>query len=88
MSSLQGPYYALYIGTFRTITSNWSESKNLSVMLKTIRNPVAPPDSVLSKFNLTYPTYIMDELSALLGNMVEGETGLDIGDAVHQLRAD
>jgi hypothetical protein len=44
---------------------------------------VTPDRGIISSFD--YPAYITNELLGLLGNILEGQTGLHIDDIVQQL---
>ena len=88
MASSQDTHSALYIGTFRAITSGWRERKNSigtqRVILNLICDIAIYDRGVIS--NCTYPKYITDELLVLLGNMVEGQSGAHIDDTMVELR--
>jgi hypothetical protein len=63
---------ALYTGTFRAITSDWSKYKHSLGTQKLIL------DIAMSRqweFNDWYPVYIVDEFLLLLGNIFEGQMG-------------
>jgi hypothetical protein len=82
-SSSQDSHEALYIRTFRTITSNWSEYKHSLGTQKILLDAVASDRGIVD--GLSFPAYITDELLVLLGNVLEGETGPHIEKAVEQL---
>jgi hypothetical protein len=63
---------ALYIGTFRAITSDWNKHKN-SLATQNFLLDIAW--SRCQVFDNDYPTYIVDEFFSLLGNIFEGKTG-------------
>ena len=75
---------ALYIGTFRAITSDWSVYKhtpssgtqNLLLDIALSRN---------QEFDKDYPTYIADEFLDLLGYIFVGQSSSHIDKAAHQL---
>jgi len=74
---------ALYIGTFRVITSDWGEYKHSLGTQKILLDAVASNQGIVHRFN--YPTYITDELLSLLDRFLEGQTGPHIENAVQQL---
>ena len=68
-SPSQESYSALYIGTFKAITSDWRQ-RYLSVGTPNIiLDVVASDQGFLRTFN--YPDYITDEVWELLGNILE-----------------
>jgi len=75
---------AMYVGTFRAITSDWSVYKHSLGTQKIVLHAVASPGGLISKFN--YPAYITEELLALVYNMLKEQTGPHIDHAVEQLR--
>ena len=79
----QDSYSALYIGTFRVITSDWGEYKHSLGTQKILLDAVASNQGIVHRFN--YPTYITDELLSLLDRFLEGQTGPHIENAVQQL---
>ena len=81
--SQQESYSALYIGTFRAITSDWRRHTNLVGTRNILLDIVASDQGFLRTFD--YPDYITDELWELLGDMLEGRTGRHIDSAVQQL---
>ena len=77
-SSSKESHSALYTGTFRAITSDWSKHKHSLGTQNLIL------DIAMSHFGLSddhYPAYIIDEFLLLLGNIFEGETGPHISEA-------
>ena len=74
---------ALYIGTFRIITSDWGKHKRSLGTQKLLLDMLVSRPGIISNFN--YPTYIIDEFLVLLGNILEGQTGPHIDDVVQQL---
>jgi hypothetical protein len=78
---------ALYIGTFRAITSSWREHKDSigtqRVILNLICDIAIPDRGVIS--NNPYPEFITNELLVLLGYMVEGQSGSHIDDTIGEL---
>ena len=77
----------LYLGTFKVLTAGWRQHKHSigtwRVILNIICDIAIPDRGIVS--NRTYPEYITDELLALSGNMVEGQSGLDIDKTIHDL---
>jgi hypothetical protein len=69
---------ALYVGTFRAITSDWSKCKHSLGTQKLLLDMVMPYGLVAVS---DYPDYITDEFLKLLGNILEGQTGPPIDDA-------
>jgi hypothetical protein len=88
-SSLE-THYALYIGTFRAITSDWRQHKHSIGTQRVILNLIcdmATPDRGIFA-NPNYPRYITDELLVMFGSMVQGQSGLQhIDDAMEELNA-
>jgi len=82
-SSSQDSHSALYIRTFRTITSDWREYKHSLGTQKILLDAVASDQGIVHQFN--YPTYITDELLVLLMRLLKGQTGPHINNAVEQL---
>jgi len=82
-SSSQESHSALYLGTFRAITSDWSKYKHILGTQKLLLDMVTPDRGIISGFD--YPAYITNELLGLLGNILEGQTGLHIDHIVQQL---
>jgi len=81
--SSQDSHSALCIRTFRTITSDWREYKHSLGTQKILLDAVASDRGIISEFS--YPAYITDELLVLLGNVLEGQLGPHIENAVQQL---
>jgi hypothetical protein len=63
---------ALYTGTFRAITSDWSKHKD-SLGTQCLLLHITKSRCV--EFDCYYPTYIVDKFLLLLGNILEGQTG-------------
>jgi hypothetical protein len=63
---------ALYTGTFRAITSDWSKHKDSLGTQKLLLDIAV---SRREEFDRHYPAYIVDEFLLLLGNIFEGQTG-------------
>jgi len=82
--SLKESHSALYAGTFRAITSDWSMrrhtltggTQNLLLGIALSRN---------HEFDRYYPAYMVDEFLDLLGNIFEGQPSSHIDKAVYQL---
>src|SRR6266478_3131559 len=79
----QESYSALYIGTLKAITSDWSKYKHSVGTQKILLDAIAADHGFLCGFN--YPEYITDELWDLLGNILEGQAGPHITSAVQHL---
>ena len=75
---------ALYIGTFRAITSDWRLYKGCIGTQRIFLHAVASSHGIFTYF--AFPTFITDELLVLLGNVLDKQTGSHIDDAVHQLK--
>jgi len=85
--SSQDTHAALYIGTFRAITSSWEVHKGSMGTQRVILNlicDIAIPDRGIITTR-TYPEYITKELLVLLGNMVEGQSGSHIDETMEEL---
>jgi len=75
------------VGTFRAITSNWWQHKRSIGTQRVILNLICDI-AILNRGLLSnnyLPSYITDELLVLLGNMVEGQSGSHIDDAMKEL---
>jgi hypothetical protein len=85
--SSQDSNSALYIGTFKVITSDWRQHKHSigtqRVILDLVCDIASYGRGVFSDHD--YPSYITEELLVLLRNMVEGQAGLHIDDALEEL---
>ena len=77
-SSSKESHSALYTGTFRTITSDWSKHKHSLGTQNLLLNIAV---SRRWEFDVDYPTRIVDEFLLLLGNIFEGQTGPHIDNA-------
>lgn len=73
---------ALFVGTFRAITSDWPKYKRSLGTQKILLAMVAPFDGVVSRFDC--PSHITDEFLVLLGNVLKGQTGSHIDHAVQE----
>ena len=77
----------LILGMFRAVTSNWRQHKysigTQRVILNLICDMAILGRGLLS--NCYIRTYITDELLVLLGNMVEGQSGSHIDEAMKEL---
>jgi hypothetical protein len=79
---------ALIVGTFRAITSNWRQHKHSIGTQRVVLNlvcDIAILDRGLSS-NYYIPRFVTDELLILLGNMVEGQSGSHIDNAMKELK--
>jgi Family of unknown function (DUF6535) len=74
---------ALFIGTFREITSDWSLYKHSLGTQKILLDAVASEYGIFSDFNC--PAYITDEFLKLLKNILDKQTGPHIDLALQQL---
>ena len=90
-SPSKGSHCALYVITFKTITSDWKKYKHSLGTQKLILYVVCymvmqysqggvPPDA-----RFTLPSPIADELLVLLANILEGQTGSHIDSTVERL---
>ena len=86
---LQESYSALYIGTFRAITSDWRQYTRSIGTSRLLLDAVASEQGFLCTFD--YPDYITDEIWKLLGDILEAshdhpwKRQYIIDDAVRQL---
>jgi Family of unknown function (DUF6535) len=89
--SLKESQYALYVGSLKSITSDWEKQRYSLGTQKVILDVVCDLASRLPLYDLpsefACPSTITDELLVLLRNMFEGHTGPHIDDAVQRLRA-
>ncbi|KAH8984563.1 hypothetical protein EDB86DRAFT_2962613 [Lactarius hatsudake] len=78
---------ALIVGTFKAITSNWRQHKHSigtqHVILNLVCDLAIHDRGLLS--DIVLPRYITDELLVFLENMVEGQSGSHIDDAMKEL---
>ena len=81
-SSWKESHSALYMGAFRTITSDWSKCKH---SLGTQNLLLYIVWSRFKQFGDYYPACIVDEFLELLGNCFEGQTRSRIDEVVEQL---
>ncbi len=79
-SSSKESHSALYKGTFKAITSEWSNHKHSSRTQKLLINIAWSRREEFSRAE--YPPYIVDEFISLLGKIFEGQTGPHINEAV------
>jgi len=77
-SSSKESHSALYTGTFRAITSDWSKHKD-SLATKILLLEIAM--SRCQEFGVPYPPYIVHEFLILLDNIFKGQTGPHIDNA-------
>src|SRR6266566_4121858 len=82
-SSSKESHSALYTGTFRAITSDWSKHKDSAATQKLLLDIAMSRD----EFGWQYPAYIVDEFLLLLGNIFEGQTGPHIDNARQQFES-
>ena len=85
-SSSTESHSALYIGTFRAITSNLSEYGYPAGTQQLLLDMIAPKRGILSEFD--YPACIKDEFLSFLGNVLKGEQGHHITDFVREISCD
>jgi hypothetical protein len=83
-SSSKESHSVLYTGTFRAITSDWSEHKH-SLGTQNLLLDIAI--SRHQEFDDHYPAYIVDEFLSLLANVFEGQTGPHIDRARQQFES-
>jgi hypothetical protein len=74
---------ALYISTFRAITSDWREYKESLGTQQILLHLIASRRGLMSTFN--YPASITDEVFLFVSNIFSGQTGPHIDHAVEQL---
>ena len=78
---------SLVFGLFKTITSNWRQHKHSigtqRVILNVICDMAISDRGLLS--DLVFPKYLTDELLVLLENIVEGQSGSHIDEAMKEL---
>ena len=77
----------LILGMFRTVTLNWRQHKHSIATQRVILNLIcdlAIRDRGLFS-NYRFPSYILEELLVLLGNMVEGQCGSHLDEATKEL---
>jgi hypothetical protein len=82
-SSPKESHSAFYISTFRAITSGWSKRKRPLETRQLLLDMVTPHRGII--FGFDYPTYIIDEFLAFLGEILEGQTGQHLDDVVQEL---
>jgi hypothetical protein len=83
-TSSKNSHFALYTGTFRAITSDWSKHKNSHGTRKLLL------DVALSRsydFQDEYSDYIVDEFLELMGKIFKGQEGVHIDEEVQQLNS-
>ncbi|KAN0135125.1 hypothetical protein V8E53_007016 [Lactarius tabidus] len=78
---------SLLLGMFRAAASNWRQHKHSigtqRVILNVICDIAIPDRGLMSDHD--FPTYITDELLALVENIVEGQSGSHIDEAMKEL---
>ena len=80
-------HFPLIVGMFETITSDWKQHKNSIGTQRVILNlicDIAIIDRGLMSYYV-FPSYITDRLLVLLENMVEGQSGSHIDEAMKEL---
>jgi hypothetical protein len=91
-SWLEESHYALYVGALKWITSDWKKCRHslgtqkivLDVVYDlAIQLPMLDPPS---DSDFSCPSQLTDMLLVLLGNILEGQTGSHIDDAVQRLQ--
>jgi hypothetical protein len=79
----------LFIGAFRAITSDWVKYKHSPLdspgTQRLLLDMILPNHGIISEFR--YPTYIIDEFLELLGNILKGQRGPHLDDAMQVLLA-
>jgi len=75
---------SLYVGTFRIITSDWSKYKHSLGTQQLLLDMVISVPGIISQ-SYRYPTSLVNEFFALLGNILEGQTGPHIDNVVREL---
>ena len=85
-SSSTESHSALYIGTFRVITSDWRGYKDSVGTQKTLLDMIISRSVILSKFD--YPAFVTHEFLSLLGNFLKGQKGGHITDVVQEVSCD
>jgi hypothetical protein len=83
-SPSQESYVALYVATFKAITSDWRRHKHSLGTQKILLDAVTSEQGILRTYS--YPDYITDEFWGLLGDMLEGQTGPHIDRALTDLQ--
>ncbi len=85
ISSSKESHSALYRGTFRAITSDWSKHKHSPGTQRLLLDIAWSRRQAFSNNN--YPTLIVDEFLSLLGNIFEGQAGSHIDDALREFES-
>jgi hypothetical protein len=89
-SSPRGTYKAIFVKTFKAITSDWQQFTGsigtLQIILNLVYDIAVLDRGIFS--NYAYPDYITKELLDLLGRMVEGQANVNVEDAGAELRLD
>ena len=80
---LNESHSTLYIKTFQAITSHWRDYRGSLGTQKVLLHMVVSNHGIIPCSK--YPTYITDELLTLLANLLEGQEGQHIDDAVDRL---
>ena len=74
----------LYVSTFRIITSDWSKYKHSVGTQQLLLDMVIPEFGIIFRSH-RYPTSLLNEFFVFLGNILEGQTGPHIDNAVQEL---
>ena len=82
-SSSEASQSALYIRTFRALTSDWRLYKDCIGTQRLLLHAVASSHGIFTYF--PFPEFITDELLVLLRNVLDKQTGPHIDDAMQQL---
>jgi hypothetical protein len=77
------PHAALFVHTFRAITSDWHKYKDSLGTQKVLLAVTAPSSGIIVKFNL--PPDILNQFLVLLENVFKGKEGPHIDKAVQDL---
>ena len=75
---------ALYVGSFRAITSDSGSHKHCVGTQKVLLDMIMSSHGIFSDFS--FPTIITDELFDLLGNVLDEQSSAHIDDTVEQLK--
>ena len=80
-------HFSLLVGTLKAITSDWKQHKNSIGTQRVILNLICDM-AIINRglvSNFVYPRCITDKLLVLLENMVEGQSGSHIDEAMKEL---
>ena len=84
-SSSNESHSPLYIGAFRAISSDWAKYRHSLGTQKLLLDMILPSHGIISEFR--YPTDVTDEFLELLGNILKGQGGSHLDDAMQVLSA-